>query len=260
MKVVFLSIVLDGLPWIASHYPMFRTLPFEWEWRVVEGVALPKKCTSWCRELKPRLSLDGTTEYLNSLEFDPRVKVYRKLAWDGKVEMVNEPLKSLKETCLLWQIDSDEIWTAPQIARMRQMFLSHDKYTSAQFYCRYFVGPNLVTVERGLYGNQDYDWIRCWRFRNGMHFTSHEPPKMAGDNGLRFSQQTTADAGLVFDHFAYATESTVAFKQQYYGRNGTYEHALVGWRKLQATEDFPVKLRRYFSWVKDNVSVRKVNQ
>ena len=31
--------------------------------------------------------------------------------WDGKREMVNEPLFNINEECLLWQIDADELWT-----------------------------------------------------------------------------------------------------------------------------------------------------
>lgn len=261
MTVHFLSIVLDGMPWITMHYPMMRTLPFDWVWHVVEGVAEPVECTSWCKRIPPRLSEDGTTQYLDSIDFDDRVRIYRRKSWRGKIQMVNEPLAHITEKCLLWQIDSDEVWTAQQIDRMRRMFLSDPSRTSAQFYCRYFVGPNLVTTDFGLYGNRDYDWIRVWRFKPGMKFLSHEPPRLTGDTGPRFSQMETAASGLIFDHFAYALEPTVAFKQRYYaGKHNHYDNAVANWQKLQANKVFPAKLRKFFRWVDDDQRVVRINE
>src|SRR5687768_18040248 len=123
MTVVFLSIVLDGMPWISVHWPMMRTLPFKWEWHAVEGVAKNIGCTSWCKKIPARLSNDGTTEYLDSISFDKRVHIHRKKLWQGKIDMVNEPLKHIKGPCLLWEIDSDEVWQAEQIVKMRSMFI-----------------------------------------------------------------------------------------------------------------------------------------
>lgn len=264
MKVVFVTIVLDGLPWIASHYPMMRSLTVPWEWHVVEGVADNKNCTSWCHSLTPRLSNDGTTQYLDSLQFDRRVRLYRKQLWNGKIEMVNAPLAQISEECLLWQIDSDEMWRADQIERMRRLFLACPERTSAHFYCRYFVGPDIIIKGRGVFGNYDYDWERVWRFSPGMKFQSHEPPKIIRPINRPFTQQETADEGLVFDHFAYATQSAVAFKEKYYGTanhgNGIhYRNAVQGWSRLQNNNDWPVKnLASFLPWVGKGVEAVRI--
>jgi hypothetical protein len=61
----------------------------------------------------------------------------------------------------------------------------------------------------------------------------------------------TESLGLVFQHFAYATEPQIVFKEEYYG----YKGALNGWRALQAVTDFPVPLKNYFPWVRDETMV-----
>ena len=261
MVIHFLTIVLDGLPWISMQYPMMRQLPFQWTWSVVEGVAASEKCTSWCNSIPPRLSQDGTTQYLNSLKFDKRVKVFQREHWHGKHEMVNTPLKYLKEAGLLWQIDADEVWTPQQVEKVRRMFLQARDRTEANFYCRYFVGPDIITVGHGCYGNNtDYEWKRVWRFQPGMTFTSHEPPRLgSGTNPVPFTHAETYAAGLVFDHFAYATEQAVAFKELYYGKNsGLYKGAVENWKRLQENTVWPIKLKRFLPWVDDKVEAKRL--
>lgn len=262
MKIHFLTIVLDGMPWLPLIYAELRKLTCPWHWHVVEGVAANKHDTKWCKKIPARLSNDGTTEFLDSLDFEKRLTVYRKKLWDGKVQMVNAPLKNIDEKCLLWEVDSDEIWRAEQIERMRTMFIREPKRTSAQFYCRYFFGPNIVATDPGKYGNRNYDWHRVWRFQPGMEFEKHEPPTLKGGNRLsdnRFTQRETSDAGLVFDHFAYATRKTVAFKQQYYrGDHDQYRNAVAEWEQLQRCEHFPVKLGEFLSWVDDDAIAFKL--
>jgi hypothetical protein len=46
-------------------------------------------------------------------------------------EMVNAPLGQIKSACLLWQLDSDEIWTAGQIMAVHQMFINNPDRTAA---------------------------------------------------------------------------------------------------------------------------------
>lgn len=261
MKVFFVSIVLDGLPFITLHYPTFRQLPFPWEWHVVEGVAANEKCTQWCKQISPRLSEDGTTQYLNSLQFDSRVKIYQNPLWHGKVDMVNAAVRQMKEPGLLWQVDSDEIWTVQQIERMRRMFMQCKDRTEANFYCRYFVGPDIVTVGRDCYGNnRSYEWKRVWRFEPGMMFEKHEPPVLMQKKQAKpFTHEETAAAGLIFDHFAYCTEASVAFKQTYYGRtSGLYEKAVENWKRLQKNTIWPVKLKRFLPWVDDKVEAKRL--
>lgn len=250
MTIHFSSIVLDGMPWISFHYPIFRRLTFPWTWSIMEGVAENTKCTSWCKKIPPRLSNDGTTQYLESLRFDPRIKLYQKPLWHGKHEMVNAPLGNIKEDCLLWQVDSDEIWTVEQIEKVRRLFLQHPARNQAFFYCRYFVGPDIVTVGNDSYGNNPDEWLRVWRFKPGMKFLSHEPPKLTIASPRSFTRDETHREGLVFDHYAYATEKQLALKQQYYGGNsGLYVNAVEDWKRLQKATIFPCKLRSYLPWV-----------
>lgn len=259
MKIHFLTIVLDGMPWITMHYPIFRQLPFDWEWHVVEGVASNEHCTQWCNSIPPRLSKDGTTEYLDSLKFDSRVRLYRKHLWNGKLSMVNTPLAGITEPSLLWQVDSDELWRVEQIERMRRMFAQEPDKNEARFYCRYFVGPDIITTDLSCYGNNsEYEWVRVWRFQPGTKFRSHEPPNLIADPKPFLHAETYA-AGLVFDHYAYATEATVAFKQEYYGRkSGLYKNAVADWKRLQANTKWPVKLRDFLPWVDDKAQVQRI--
>lgn len=264
MKILFLTIVLDGLPWIANHYPMMRSLPFEWEWHVVEGVAENRHCTSWVKKISPRISQDGTTQYLNSLKFDPRVHVYQKPIWNGKIEMVNAPLMDLKEPVLLWQIDSDEIWKAIQIDRCRMMFIKHQEKNSAFFWCRYFVGPDKVITTRNGFGNHPaYEWQRVWKIKPGMMFKTHEPPEIGGLNLNPFTHDETEVRGLVFDHMAYVTRQQVEFKEKYYaGENNpnakNYSGLTNRWEKFQRETIWPRKLKEVMPWAEQNCMVDNV--
>ena len=66
-----------------------------------------------------------------------------------------------------------------------------------------------------------------------------------------FLHSETEAQSLIFQHFAYATEQQVKFKELYFG----YKGAVEKWRLLQQTLEFPVYLRDYFSWVKDETQV-----
>lgn len=258
MTIHFFTICLDGMPWLPLIWGELRKLQFPWTWHVMEGVAANVHDTRWCNSIPERLSNDGTTQFLAAVQFDRRVRVYQKKLWDGKIEMVNAPLKSIKEPCLLWEIDADEIWTATQIERMRSMFIREPKRTTAQFYCRYFFGPEIFACDAGKFGNRAYDWLRVWRFKPGMRFAKHEPPTLVNANGtpfkdVRFTQKETSDVGLVFDHHAYSLRKTVAFKQQYYrGEKNAYQNAVAEWEYLQKCTKFPVQINKYLSWVDDD--------
>jgi glycosyltransferase involved in cell wall biosynthesis len=94
-----------------------------------------------------------------------------------------------------------------------------------------------------------------------MVWAAHEPPMLmelsnpkewrpvAGVNPIAHAQ--TEEAGLVFQHFAYATLRQIQFKEQYYG----YQDATARWLGLQAAETFPLALRTYFPWVGDDTMV-----
>jgi len=98
-------------------------------------------------------SIDGTSQYIDELveKFPGKVTIYRKppgQIWDGKREMVNAPLATIGDECLLWQIDADELWTASQLAAGRQLFLDHPGKTAAYYWCWFFVGPDRVVSIR----------------------------------------------------------------------------------------------------------------
>jgi len=112
----FLTLVLDGMPFLRWHIDQLQKLPIPWQWHVVEGLADLKHDTAWSLRTGGRLprgkrrsslSRDGTTEYLDTLQrkFPGQVKIYRKpngQLWQGKVEMVRSPLTAIREECLLW--------------------------------------------------------------------------------------------------------------------------------------------------------------
>ena len=280
LPIHFLTIVLNGEPFIRYHIAVFKNLPFKWHWHIVEGVAELKHDTAWSLQLGGRItdeihrngcSHDGTTEYLNELarQYPDNITIYRKpngVFWDGKREMVNEPLVNINEECLLWQVDADELWTVEQICTARHMFINNPDKTAALYWCWYFVGEKLVISTRNCYAqNPRQEWLRTWRYKPGAVWVAHEPPKLFEPlpNGQwrdvaavnPFTHQETERLGLIFQHFAYVTLEQLQFKEQYYG----YKNAVSQWRELQAQTKLPVLLRQYFAWVQDATQVETAN-
>ncbi|RQW88757.1 MAG: glycosyltransferase family 9 protein [Geobacter sp.] len=277
LPVHFFTIVLNGKPFIEKHISTFEKLPFTWHWHIIEGVAALKHDTAWSLANGGRiddslhrngLSNDGTSEYLDDLarKYPDQVTVYRKkqgVFWDGKLEMVQAPLETVTEECLLWQVDVDEIWTVEQIAAARELFVQAPEKSAAFYLCQFFVGPTLVTTTVNTYGNHlGNEWLRTWRFRPGDRWLAHEPPRLMRQMGgvaidvatiNPFMHTATVEKGLVFHHYAYATEGQIRFKEVYYGYHGAVEQ----WRNLQKVKNFPVMLRDYFSWVRDAAQVDK---
>jgi len=280
LPIHFLTIVLNGEPFIRYHIEVFKQLPLKWHWHIVEGVAELKHDTAWSFQLGGRItdeihrngySYDGTTEYLDELaqQYPENITVYRKpkgVFWNGKREMVNEPLFNINEECLLWQVDADELWTVQQICTARQMFIDNPEKTAAFYWCWYFVGENLVISTRNCYAqNPQQEWLRTWRYKPGAVWVAHEPPKLAEPlpNGQwrdvaavnPFLHEETEQLGLIFQHFAYVTQGQLRFKEQYYG----YTNAVSQWTELQTQTQFPVLLRQYFPWVQDTTQVDTLN-
>jgi glycosyltransferase involved in cell wall biosynthesis len=276
LPIHFFTIVLNGQPFIQYHIDIFKNLPFQWHWHIVEGVADLNHDTGWCLRNGGRISddihqngrsNDGTTEYLDELArlYPDNITIYRKpegVFWDGKREMVNTPLANIKEECLLWQVDVDEIWTLEQLCNARQMFINNPEKTAAFYWCWYFVGEELIISTRNCYAqNPQQEWLRTWRYKPGSFWAAHEPPVLvesdASGNNRNiaavnpFSHQETESKGLVFQHFAYVTPEQLQFKEQYYG----YSDAVAQWEKLQQQTKFPVFLRDYFAWVGDGTQV-----
>lgn len=264
---LFLTLVLDGMPFLPLIYSELRKLDFEWDWWVIEGVAASQNCTKWVKQLTPRLSRDGTTGYLEALtSFDKRVHHVPRDVWPGgKVQMCNFPLRQLHEPKLLWQMDSDEMWSAAQITTMRNLFIRNKAKNCAYFRCRYFVGPDIVTTSREGFGNQSaYEWHRVWKIEPGTRFASHEPPKLERFNPIPFTHDETEKEGLVFDHWAYVTPAQIAFKSEFYGSPNNEKGALYTglsekWQALQRNEKWPVgDLKKFMPFVGDGVTAARI--
>lgn len=275
--VHYFTIVLNGEPFIRHHIEVLKQLSFPWHWHIVEGAAtLTHDTGAWGRAEKGALnqshhrnglSTDGTSAYLDELAalYPERVTIYRPPGgrlWDGKTEMVAQPLKNIFEEGILWEIDADELWTQEQLETGRRMFLEHPEKCAAWFWCHFFVGEKLVVASRYGYSQKPtQEWIRAWKFTPGMKWLTHEPPVLARRlengqwkdvaDGRVFSHQETEALGLVFQHFAYATEAQVQFKESYYG----YAGAVAAWHKLQNTQTFPTPLREHFAWVEGHAEV-----
>lgn len=256
MKLHVFSLVIDGMKFLPMQLATMNRLTCDWHWSLVEGVAANVNCTKWCKRIPPRLSIDGTTQFLNSLRGHPRITVHQQQAWPGKNAMVNTALKDITSPCTLLQMDIDEAWTPDQLNRMSAMFERFPNCNCARFLTRYFIGINLVTVGDG-YGNRSGEWVRAWRFEPGMRSISHEPPVM--NLAPKFiDRPETERLGLVFDHLAYVFPDQLAFKQTYYG----YDNALAQWQALQRYEGpWPITdLSKFLSWVPKNTKATRLFQ
>lgn len=253
MRLHILTLVLNGMPWLAAQWANLMASRVDFHWHVVEGAAANTHCTSWCKRIEPQYSSDGTSEFLENIRRNKLVTHYRNAMWDGKAAMCNAAVKNIDEPCLLLQMDSDELWTPEQFNKLTEV-LGEDG-THAMFWCRYFFGPDIVMTTRNCYANNPrQEWKRLWRFTPGDKFISHEPPVLSSEKKLVGHADTEA-AGLVFDHYGYAMEHQVAFKEIYYG----YSNAVNGWRLLQRNTQWPAKLCDYLSWVKDgNCQVSRI--
>jgi hypothetical protein len=254
MRLHFITIVLDGLPWLTHHLPVFNRLPFDWTWEIAHGAAQNVKDTSWMRSQPARLSTDGTTEYLRSISRHPRIRIHEQPSWPGKTAMVNACFETAQAPCIVMQIDSDEIWTAEQLTVISNLFEADTSIDRMQFWCRYFVGQNIVVGPKDghTYGCQKTEWTRAWRMRHAsQRFIKHEPPTFAEPAGRLVERGETLGYGLEFDHFAYATRPQVAYKEAVYG----YPGAVEGWERLQANQSWPIPLKRFMPWVDDKAFV-----
>lgn len=257
MKIQIFTIVLDGMPWITKHLETLQQLKSDWEWSIVEGVAMPTRDTAWVAGVEPRLSVDGTHEYLEAIKSVKNVKVISQARWENKTDMVNAAIKDFTDGVLI-QVDSDEIWTVSQLEKIADTFRQNPGLNGMKFFCNYFVGDGIVTLGENSYGNNSGEWLRAWRFRRGMQFNRHEPPVL---NNTRhpvrmMSREKTRMAGLVFDHYSWVDPNQVKFKCQYYGKQ--YASGYEGWERLQKNESWPISLKQFLPWVDQNATANKI--
>lgn len=256
MKLVVMTIVYNGMPFIPTIFFNLQATKLDWRWIVAEGASANTHCTSWCQQQAPGLSTDGTSEFLDMLKGHPRVTVLRKEMWDGKVEQCNACLAEIKESCVLIQMDSDEIWRPDAIEKIVQNFNDDPLAAVGQLKCRYFLGVNIVATSRDGYGNKRGEWLRIWRFTPGDKFNRHEPPMLAQQaKGHYLNPDWLAMDGMTFDHYAWWSENQAAYKEQFYG----YPNALNLWRRLQENKEWPVKdLRAFLPWTGAGASADKI--
>lgn len=230
------TLALDASPWIACIYSeLMRLRDVTWRWVIVEGAAMPVADTKWIEKQEPRLSRDGTTEFLNALAHHPRIKIIRSTRWDGKAAMCQAATDNFHEAAVLIQNDADEIWSTDQYRRIVELFEDDPALMTARFHCDYMLGPNVRTTDKG----KDNEWLRAWRFTPGSKWISHEPPNLSGSDGKSLTRAETAALGLVFQHHAWTLPKHVAMKEALYGPR--FAGAMDGWKKLQANTEWPLR-------------------
>lgn len=254
MKLSIHTIVLDGLPFIADHLAVLESTALDWTWHISEGVSAPVRDTAWCRAIEPRLSMDGTKEYLDSISKHPRVRLYRKPVWQGKTEQINAGMGEADNNTVVLQMDSDEMWTGAQLEKLVRVFRTMPHIMSARFWCRFMVGPGLEAITQDGWSNRKSEWHRAWRGRKNHRFSSHEPPIYDGNRGRILDRDETKKMGLVFHHRAYELEKQLQFKALYYKYGGAVEQ----WRALNNHDQFPVPLDNFLSWVGPGVVADRI--
>jgi len=229
-------------------------------WYIVEGYSFPVKDTRWCRNIntsqftKNLLSIDGTTEFLDSIKNENITIIRKNDGWQGKVEMCNSFASELDE-CILMEFDVDEIWNEGVLNQVLNFSENNPMFDAMLFNCNYYVGTNHKLIGENCYGNKKGEWLRLWNIKKPSYWISHEPPRL-NTTQKYLSKEFTKNMGWIFDHYAYVTESQLKFKENYYG----YQNAVEQWKALQQVKDFPVNLKDYFSWVSDHAQVDYVKQ
>lgn len=254
MKLHIVTIVLDGEPWLRLQIDNYLKLDLDWHLHIVHGVAANTGSTRWCKPQLPQLSRDGTTELINTLaQNDERFTMHQRMLWKGgKDEMVNTALSHIKEPCVLFVPDADEIFKAPQIEKIVELFDKDPELMHMNFWCRYYLGPNIISISRDGYGNRAVgEWRKAFRFSPGMPMNSHEPIVLNGNRGKFMSRDESARHGLVFDHYAWYHEHQAVSKEKFYGYSGAAEQ----WRNLQNNTQWPIRdLKAWLNWVGPNAS------
>jgi hypothetical protein len=263
MNKIAFTIVLNGMPYIEKQYT--KIPKFFDKWYIIEGPALPTKCTSWCKQIPQKylnninMSSDGTYEFLNDIQCDqiqvirPPIVNGKHQFWNGKAEMCNSFIDEVDHAFLM-QIDVDEFWGNKTLEEMFMYFRYYCGEKVVQFRCNYYVGEDLILQGKNCYGDMPYEWNRLWIFNEKTKWISHEPPELQLNNPLFINKDFTTHKGWGFRHYAYAKRKHVEFKQDYYGYNG----AVKNWERLQNETNFPVFLRDYFPWVNDDSQVIKI--
>jgi len=245
--------VKDGMPWLPLHLGQFDKLKCDWTYHLVHGAAANTGSTKWCALQPAGLSADGSTEFIKSISSHPNVRVYENQWWSGgKDAMFRTAIAKIPRPCVLFMPDVDEIFTAAQIEKIVGIFNDFPQATRMYFYCRYFLGRNILATSTNGCGNKDgHEWLRAVRWDRYSTFDAHEPVIVSGNKGYYVHRDDTKQLGLVFDHFSWVLDSTVRQKCDFYN----YRHGYERWKRLQQRDKWPLKnLSDYLPWVGQNAS------
>lgn len=247
VKIVAFTLLLDGMPWLPMQYAALSNVTCDLEWFIVHGAAMNNGSTAWCNWQPPRLSNDGSMDFLRSVLPQAPFKstIAEKEAWESKDAMVNEVTINLKEPCILFELDVDELYHPEQISRIVALFES-EAVGAIRIPCRYWVGEKLVCEGENCWSNWPTEYERAWRWEPGMKMLTHEPPKPNRYLGRIVERDEAKLYNLGFDHKAYVTEAQVRFKERYYNYTGLLDQ----WKALQRNQDWPVPLSRFFAHVR----------
>ena len=217
MKKIAFTLILNGMPFIKEQMNIIPKM-FD-KWYIIEGVANPVGDTSWCKRLpdefhKNGLSIDGTTEYLDSIKSDKIVVIRSQTGfWNGKTEMCNSFMHEV-EDAILMQIDMDEFWDIPTLTSLFTFCENNPNDFNAMFFkCNFFVGKHLITQGENCYGDNSYEWVRLWIIKNKTRFVTHEPPVVAGTTKY-LTKSFTSQNNWIFNHYAYALEEQLKLKEK----------------------------------------------
>jgi len=203
--------------------------------------------------------VDGTAAYLDRLakRHSGHIRVIRAPAgrtWPGKVAMVRAAMQGVQDGNLLFQLDSDELWSRSRLEQIVNLFRSRPDLQWARVPCRFFYGPDLFTEGENQYGNSKTEWLRFWRYRAGDFWRSHETPCLVRAGTQKpVTQEPGIDRreararGIGFDHYGFVTDRQLRFKEKYYG----YRAAPSLWRHMKKTAPVGALVRRYLPWVRE---------
>lgn len=260
-KIAF-TLVLNGMPFIKTQAEIIPCI-FD-KWYIIEGVSLPVNDTNWCQVIPSKyynsnyLSIDGTTEFIDSLQaqYPDKVHIIRKnTPWQGKVEMCNSFIDNISN-CVLMEFDVDEIWNKNTLTDVLQYAINMNNCDGMLFDCDFFVGNDIILSKCGGYADSSYEWLRLWKINKKTKWISHEPPRLQGLKYFK-SKQFTKSKSWTFKHYAYTTREQLQFKEDFYG----YKNAYNSWLQLQHidTQNFPLLARDYLPWIKDNTKLIKID-
>lgn len=246
MKRIAISIVLNGEHHLKNQ--IFDSYIFD-EWIFVEGASQNTFCTSWCNSIPSEYHTNGTSvdntikvleeyqEYYSKTS-DKKITILRPSGlWNGKLEMFNTALATIKEPCYLWEVDIDEYWDPYQIINAEKL-MENTKADSASFACNYLLTDQIIV--RGEWGESPgHGYRRLWKFQPGMKFLSHEPPVLEGCTRILSPFLTPR-----FEHLSYYYEKDVIFKSKWYGK---HEKIHEGWKNIvKGRQVLPCKVSALF--------------